>query len=418
MYSRRSIENGAMCFVALVLTGALMRFVASGADTADGDPRAQMFLLFCYLIVIAIALAHFRWTIAALRRNPAVVAISVLGFVSVFWAESPDIVLRRAIAIGGTTLFGVVIAIRLTFAEQLRLFRWTNRLIAALSLALMAVSPHSVIATVGEGWAIRGVFIHKNHAGAAMALGFLMEWYFKETSARAKLLRRISLFVFFVFLVAANSATSLVAVIATILVVSCFNFLHVRCKIPLQLIFALVLIGSGTALALQDVALQALGRNTDLTGRTELWAFVFSMIAKRPLLGYGLSGFWMGASEETLDAQKFLGWNPIYAHNGYLEIALSLGIVGLLLVLFIIGTGLKRVLANPQMNQSAGNMWPIAFFVFVLVHNMGECTLLMQNSLEWSLCIATVIGADPLLLNAFSAAEHRNAAALPEVQYA
>jgi exopolysaccharide production protein ExoQ len=407
-----------MCFVALVLSGALMRFVSSGADTTDGDPRVQIFLMFCYLIVIAIGLAHFRWTIAALRRNYAVVAIVALGFASILWTEAPDVVLRRAVAIGGTTLFGVVIAIRLTFAEQLRLFRWTNRLIAVSCVALMAVSPHSVLAAVGDGWAIRGIFIHKNHAGAAMALGFLMEWYFKETSARARLLRRIALVVFFVFLVASNSATSLVAVIATVIVVSCFNFLHVRCKIPLPLIFAFVLIGSGTALALQDVAIQMLGRNSDLTGRTELWAFVVSMIAKRPLFGYGLSGFWMGASEETLDAQKLLGWNPIYAHNGYLEIALSLGLVGLLLVLYIIGTGLKRVLANPQMNQPSGNMWPIAFFVFVLVHNMGECTLLMQNSLEWSLCIATVIGADPLLLNAFSAAEHRNAAALPEAEYA
>jgi exopolysaccharide production protein ExoQ len=406
-----------MCFVALVLTGAVMRFVSSGADTPEGDPRAQMFLVFCYLIVIAIALAHFRWTIAALRRNPAVAAIVALGFVSASWAESPDIVLRRAVAIGGATLFGVVVAIRLTFAEQLRLFRWTNRLIAALSLALMAVSPHAVLAVVGEGWAIRGIFIHKNHAGAAMALGFLMEWYFKESSARARLLRRIALVVFFVLLVASNSATSLVAVIATVFVVSCFNFLHVRCKIPLPLIFAMVLIGSGAALALQDVAIQMLGRNSDLTGRTELWSFVFAMIAKRPFFGYGLSGFWLGASEETLDAQKLLGWNPIYAHNGYLEIALSLGVVGLSLVLYIIGTGLKRVLANPQMNQPAGNMWPIAFFIFVLVHNMGECTLLMQNSLEWSLCIATVIGSDPLLLNAFSATEHRNAA-LPEAEYA
>lgn len=395
-----------------------MRFVSSGGDTADGDPRAQIFLAFCYLIVVAIAFAHFRWTIAALRRNPAIVAIVVLGFFSVFWAESPDIVLRRAVAIGGTILFGVVVAIRLTFAEQLRLFRWTNRLIAVCCVGLAVVSPHSVLAAVGEGWAIRGIFIHKNHAGAAMALGFLMEWYFKESTARGRLLRRIALVVFFVLLVASNSATSLVAVIATMFVVSCFNFLHVRCKIPLPLIFAIVLIGSGTVLVLQDVVIQMLGRNSDLTGRTELWAFVVGMIAKRPLFGYGLSGFWMGASEETLDAQKLLGWNPIYAHNGFLEIALSLGLVGLLVVLYILGTGLKRVLANPQMNQPSGNMWPIAFFVFVLVHNMGECTLLMQNSLEWSLCIATVIGADSLLLNAFSAAEHRNAALLPEAEYA
>jgi exopolysaccharide production protein ExoQ len=404
--------------VALMLSGALMRFVSGGGDTADGDSRAQVFIVFCYLIVVAIALSHFRWTAIALRRNLAIVAIVALGFVSVFWAQSPDIVLRRAIAVAGATLFGVVVAIRLSFYDQLKLFRWMNRTIACMGVALLAVSPHSAMATVGDGWAIRGIFVHKNHEGAAMALGFLMEWYFQETTATAKLLRRIALVVFFVLLVVSNSATSLVAVIATVIVVSCFNFLHVRCRIPLPLILAAVLIGVGGVLALQDVALQALGRNSDLTGRTELWEFAVNMIAKRPLLGYGLSGFWMGASDETLDTQSQLGWTPIYAHNGYLEILLSLGIVGLFLVLYIVGLGLKRVLANPRMNQGAQNMWPIALFVFVLVHNMGECTLLMQNSLEWALCVTTVIGSDALLLNAFSAAEQSDEVALPEAEYA
>ncbi len=118
-----------------------MRFVSSGADTTDGDPRAQVFLTLCYLSVIAIAVAHLRWTIGAIRRNPAVVALVVLGFLSVFWTETPDVVFRRAIAVAGTTLFGIVVAIRLTFEEQLRLFRWANRGVAALSLALLAVSP-------------------------------------------------------------------------------------------------------------------------------------------------------------------------------------------------------------------------------------------------------------------------------------
>jgi exopolysaccharide production protein ExoQ len=407
-----------MCFVALMLSGALMRFVSGGGDTADGDPRAQIFILFCYLVVFAIALSHLRWAVVAIRRNPAILALVALGFASVFWAESPDIVFRRMVAVAGTTLFGVVVAIRLSFYEQLKLFRWMNRSIACVTLVLTAVSPHSVLAAVGEGLAVRGIFMHKNHAGAAMALGFLMEWYFKETTPLAKLVRRIALFVFFVLLVAANSATSLIAVIATIMVVSSFNFLHVRLRIPLPLIFALVLVAAGSALALQDVVLQALGRNSDLTGRTELWSFVIDMIAKRPMLGYGFSGFWMGASQETLDAQNQLGWNPIYAHNGYLEILLSLGFVGLILMAYILGSGLKRLLSDPRVMRSPMGVWPLGFFIFVLVHNMGECTLVMQNSLEWSLSIATVIGSDALLLNARSPSEEIGPVELAEPEYA
>ena len=396
-----------------------MRFLSSGGDTLDGDPRAQTFLVLCYVSVIAIAMLHFRWTLAALRRNPAVVALIVLGFLSAFWAQSPDLVFRRAIAVSGTTLFAVVIAIRLTFAEQLRLFRWAARIAAALSIALLILAPHAAIASGADGGTVRGIFNHKNHLGAAMALGFLMEWYCPETQRKAKLLRNVSLFVYLVLLVSSNSMTSVVALAATLMVTYFFNFLHVRCRLPLPLLFTLLLVVAGVAMGIQDYATQLLGRSSDLTGRTELWSFTLSMIAKRPLFGYGLSGFWMGASDETIAIEKQLHWTPIYAHNGFLEILVSLGLVGLMLFLVVFATGIKRVLNTPQLNPLAKSTWPIAFFTFFLVHNMGECTIFVQNSLEWSLCVATVISSDALLLNSLAAvAERREASRIPVAEYA
>jgi exopolysaccharide production protein ExoQ len=419
MYSRKSLENATLCIVALTLSAALMRLLSSGGDTLDGDPRAQTFLALCYLSVTAIAIVHFRWAVVALRRNPAVVALVVLGFLSAFWAQSQDLVFRRAIAVAGTTLFAVVVSIRLTFEEQLRLFRWATRIAAGLSLALLILAPNAAIASGVDGGTVRGIFNHKNHLGAAMALGFLMELYCPETQRKAKLLRNVFLFAYLALLASSNSMTSVVALAATLLVTYCFNFLHLRCKLPLPLLFTLVLVVAGVAMGVQDYATQMLGRSSDLTGRTELWSFTLSMIAKRPLFGYGLSGFWMGASDETVAIQEQFHWTPIYAHNGFLEIAVSLGVVGLLLFLVMFATGIKRVLNTPQLNPLSRSTWPIAFLTFFLVHNMGECTILVQNSLEWSLCVATVISSDALLLNSLSAAaERRKAARIPVAEYA
>jgi O-antigen ligase len=419
MFSRRSLENAAMCVVALTLSGALMRFLSSGGDTLDGDPRAEIFLVLCYLSVIAIAVIHLRWTLTALRRNLAVVALIVLSFLSTLWAQSPDLVFRRAVAVAGTTLFAVVISIRLTSEEQLKLFRWATRIAAGLSICLLILAPHAAIASGADGDTVRGIFNHKNHLGAAMALGFLMEWYCPETKRKAKLLRNVSLVAYLVLLVSSNSMTSVVALGATLLVTYCFNFLHVRCKLPVPLLFTLVLVFAGVAMGVQDYATQMLGRSSDLTGRTELWSFTLNMIAKRPFLGYGLSGFWMGASDETIAIEKQLHWTPIYAHNGYLEILVSLGLVGLILFLVVFGTGIKRILSTTQLNSLSKGTWPIAFFTFFLVHNMGECTILLQNSLEWSLCVATVISSDPLLLNSLAAAaERREASRITVAEYA
>jgi exopolysaccharide production protein ExoQ len=417
MSSRRSLENFSFVLVALMLSGALMRVVSGGGDTLDGDPRAQIFLGMCYLSVVAVAGMHFRWTVSAIRRNPAVFVLLVVACLSPFWAEVPDVVVRRAVAVAGTTLFGVVLAVRLTFAEQLKLLRWATRIAAALSLAVLLVAPGSAIAI--DSNSLRGIFNHKNHFGATMALGALIEWCVPETNPKAKILRRLSMFVYFVFLILSNSMTSVVAFAATLLVIYAFQFLRSRCRLPLPLLVVILLGAAGVAMVIESSATELLGRSSDLTGRTELWAFTLNMIAKRPLFGYGLSGFWMGASEESLSVQGQLGWSPIYSHNGYLEVLLSLGVVGLLLFLWVVGTGLKRVLSRTPMNPSTQDMWPIAFFTFFLVHNLTECTILLQNCLEWSLCVATVIGSDAMLLGAWSPApEEREASSVPMAEYA
>ena len=419
MYTRRSLENLALAVVALTLTGALMRILSGGGDTLDGDPRAQAFLAMCYLSVFAIAVAHARWTIWVVRRNPAILVLLAVAFLSAFWAEMPDLVVRRAIAVAGTTLFGLVVAIRLTFAEQLKLFRWATRAAAAMCIAVLIFAPGAAISAGVEGSSLRGIFNHKNHLGAAMALGFLIEWFFPETTRKAKLVRGLSLTVYLVLLVLSNSMTSVVAFATTFLVVYSFRFLYSRCKIPLPLLFTMLLLGAGLAVAIESSAVQLLGRSSDLTGRTELWSFTLDMIAKHPFLGFGLSGFWMGASQESLSVQTLLGWTPVYSHNGYLEILLSLGLVGLLLVLVIVGTGVKRVLHRARISDSIQEMWPIAFFTFFLIHNLAECTILLQNCLEWSICITTVVSSDALLVGAMSnVADDAEASRVPEAEYA
>lgn len=396
-----------------------MRILSGGGDTLDGDPRTQVFLAMCYLVVMVIAIVHFRWIVAVGRRNPAVFALLALACASALWAQMPDLVVRRAIAVAGATLFGIVVAIRLPFGEQLKIFRWAIRIAGGLSLAVLVLAPGAAIVAGAEGGSVRGIFNHKNHLGATMALGALVEWCCPETARKAKVFRGLSIFVYLALLVLSNSMTSVVAFAAAVLVVYAFKLLHARCKLPLPMLFAILLVTACVAIGIESSATELLGRSSDLTGRTELWSFTWNMIAKSPWLGFGLSGFWMGASEESLSVQTQLGWTPVYSHNGYLEILLSLGFVGLALFLIMMSTGIQRVLRRAHAAHSIQDFWPIAFFTFFLVHNLAECTILVQNSLEWSLCIATVISSDAMLLSALSpATEQRERAALPTAEYA
>jgi O-antigen ligase len=71
------------------------------------------------------------------------------------------------------------------------------------------------------------------------------------------------------------------------------------------------------------------GRDPSLTDRTFLWRVLLNM-KTNPLIGTGYESFWLGPRLESVWKQFGGGINE--AHNGYLEIYLNLGLIGLFLI--------------------------------------------------------------------------------------
>lgn len=401
MKARDVIEKGIFALAALILSGALWRLFSSAGQSqssTDGDPRTQILLAIVYVVVGILASLRLRDIVQSLSRNPALTCLLLLACVSPLWAESPDLVFRRALGLVGASLFGVVLAAYYPFEEQLEILRWAFRLGATATLLLFIASPGRALSAPGGGGGIRGVYPHKNILGAAMALAFLVEWYLREHQGWAKILRLLSLCTYGSLLVASDSMTSIVTVVAALGALWTFRTIYTRFQIPAWALGLFLVVGVGAA-ALMGIGaadvMGLLGRSSDLTGRTELWSTVFESILVKPLLGFGFSGFWKGASSSSDNVQGQIGWAPTYSHNGYLEITLSLGLVGLLLVIWLLVTLFKRSWRQAEEGDSALDSWPLAVFFFVVIHNITECTIAWQNCLEWSVCVATVIGCDP-----------------------
>src|SRR5439155_26444451 len=136
---------------------------------------------------------------------------------------------------------------------------------------------------------------------------------------------------------------------------------HRRHRIPLP---AIMLFGAGLVVCFvlfgmdTGIFTDLMGRSKDLTGRTDLWRSVGSMILARPLLGYGFSGFWRGASLESFAVENYVGWSPTYSHNGYLEILLNLGLAGTALFTVFIWQGLRRVVRLAEAKVVREDLWP------------------------------------------------------------
>jgi len=417
--SRKSTEIFVMGVIAFILSGALQVIFASGSDLAvEGDARYEVILTFLYLGIFIIGMIHFRRTTYGALHTPALMCLLVLAVLSAGWAQFPGEVLRRDIGLLGASLFGIVVGARLSTEEQLKLFRWVFRIAAILSLIVVLVDPgFGIMKEINPG-AWRGIYNHKNILGGVMALAVLIEWLVPSRSTVAKIEKIASLSLYGLLLVFSDSITSLIAILLTIAVLYAFRIVRRQYGMPLPLLIVIGLIVGGFIAANRETVTGLFGRSSDITGRTELWSWVVRMILSRPWFGFGFSGFWKGGSSESAFLEKAIGWSPMYSHNGYLEILLSLGLAGFMLFIWFMLVGLKRAVRRAETAQSTGDLWPLAFLVYFLFHNFGECTILWQNSLEWAICVSVIVGAEPRLRAPYeSMAQEAEPELMPATEY-
>lgn len=124
---------------------------------------------------------------------------------------------------------------------------------------------------------------------------------------------------------------------------------------------------------LKDKIIRLLGREPDLTDRTPVWDMVIPMV-DNPLIGTGYESFWSG--DRLIAIWQQMGVKSggiIQAHNGYIEIYLSLGIIGLVLLSGSIISGLLKVQKYLKINYSYAILRMCLIFI-VVINNYTEAT--------------------------------------------
>jgi exopolysaccharide production protein ExoQ len=390
---------------AFILTGAILALILDPGDTpSEGNSLFRLIRSISYLSVAAILVPYRREVLFVARRNWLLAALVFLAFVSCLWTETPALVLGRSIALCGTTLLGIALAVLLSVEEQLRFLSWLFRIMTVLSLACVVLLPgYGIYDSAGHEW--QGIFGYKNVLGSVMAMSILVEWQLPTDTRVSRILNRLALLLSAMLLFFSSSITPVVALVGAFILLEVHKFATQRQRIPLYatVLAILSMVSSGIVVLRLDSEpiARVLGRSADLTGRTEIWSWVISFIRERPILGYGYSGFWDGTSAASSTVAQTMGTRIMYSHNGYLEMLLTLGVIGFLLTLAFLGTGLKRAYYWSEHGQSRANPWPLAFLFFLMLHNFGECTILIQD-LQWSICVAVIASTDPALIAPYS----------------
>ena len=395
-------ERGFTVLAIFLFSGALVPLLrtpsGAGVQIAEGDPVLWIMWLGLYGITSLLILARWRRFVYVATRDKLLLLLVGIAVLSVLWSFAPQITLRREVALIGTTLFGAYLATRYSLDELLRLLAWALGIAALLSLIFALMFPSYGITSYAYGNVWQGVFTGKNLLGRTMALGAIVFVLLALRTREHRLVLWSGFVLSACLLWMSNSITSLTSLFTILLLLPLYQALRWRYTLFVSLLILVVVAGGMAAMWLQANAedvVGALGRDSTLTNRTELWRAVIEMIRQHPLLGYGYGAFWLGWSGKSAYVSLAVlqdGDPPfLHAHNGFLDLWLDLGLLGL--ATFALGFVLAalRAVSWVRATRTAEGLWPLVFLTFIFLYNFTESSILVHNNALWILYVTTLM---------------------------
>lgn len=317
--------------IALVRDNATMR-------RSDGS-QALLYGLRIGLFLFAVALSLLRWrlTARALARFLPIALMLGWSLLSVVWSDSPESTLHGFLVLFCTVMTGFLMGVRLPVYCVARVVIYSGLLMGLASVYEVMVVPsygmHQIndSAQAVHAGAWRGVYLHKNHLGQLCAM-YAAAILVAGPQVIVSQIFKWGLFGFMIFLIVMTTSASAIAMVPAAIfllgIVVVFN--------PMQKLFATVAGFAGAIIGMLslNILLAFLGRDPTVSGRTDIWAIAFEFIVERPLQGFGYMSSTYGGF--TFELSRKIGvFDP---HNGYLDIILGLGVIGLVLFFAVIVT--------------------------------------------------------------------------------
>jgi O-antigen ligase len=373
--------------------------VAEGGDLANQIGYSVLFLL-----LLAWAFSHEPRRLLLLLR-PALIATLLWTVLSVVASWEPALAARRFVF---ALMFLSISATVLLLPKNVRHFR---DLLAVVAIVVLAISYLGVVLVPdlaihqatdflepehAGNW--RGAFPHKNEAGATMVLLIFIGLFIAR--AHRALLGGVIVALAAIFLLFTQSKNAIGMLPLVFLLSAIIGRSRPIASIVLVLavVAALNLLSVGTVLfePVRKLVMTIMPDAT-FTGRTEIWELAVQYIARRPITGYGFSAFW-GTPQVVYGAGDSTSWVNAAsdAHNAYVNLALGIGLPGLVLVLIWV-VALPIADFCRLARRSGAPTAPLAM-LFLRVCLYGACASCFESSIftqlgeVWFLYVTSAFG--------------------------
>lgn len=378
----------------------------------EGSPFDRLVYLGLQIAGVVVLLGRQASVLRFLRANRVLIAFLFYCAASIVWSDYPDVTFKRWIKLLGDITMVLIV---LTSRDPIRAIKTVLTRVSFLlvPISILLIKYYPALSRAYDAWTgaqyVSGVGTDKNMLGMmCLIYGLGMLWQFlgvlREARGRDRNCRLLANGIFLALLFwlfsSADSMTSLSCfLMGSFVILVTTSFKTIRQS---ALVHTMVLGVAGVAFAVlflhvgEGAALQKMGRNATLTGRTEIWAGVLGF-AGSPLLGTGFDSFWLGDRLSRIWASGGFLAGINEAHNGYIETYLNLGWIGVCLLAALIAAGYRNILKTLRGHGEIGSL-KLALFIVAIVYNYTEAGFRTNCAVWVAFLLATVAAPDAPML--------------------
>jgi exopolysaccharide production protein ExoQ len=386
--ANRWSQVGFVLSTLLMVLATLGPFIASA--TSEGASEGSSFRQLAYILLLLVVLV---WA-APWERGLKYIAIPIPILValawcwlSLIWAVEPGIAFRRLL-LTTSVIWTVCILVHCNgYRQNLNALRAAMVIILVANYLAVWLTPEVGIhlgedlrayTSVAGNW--RGLTTHKNFAGASCAFCILL---FLFEGRDLKLWFRASVIVLAgIFLYYSASKTSLGMLVLASGLGYFYNRIEKRFRRFIIPIGVIVMCGiSAYTSVYMDALAHLYLQPTAFTGRGQIWSALYLYAQNHAMLGAGFSSFWnIGGYSPIFIYGKGYTTVVTVGHNGYLDLLVTVGWPGLLLIVWgVFFWPLLRVISVDRIEAGKGAML-CSLLLFCIGHNVTESSLFERDS--------------------------------------
>jgi O-antigen ligase len=409
--AKLNVVDAARCLVAVA---ALLLVLVSldpfpdlrNPDVANvvGGRMALTYISFGLLAAVAVLLCAGR-DAPSLRSLVTPLHLCLAGWmlINVVLSESREVSIQRLVLAASVTSLAVLLPLLPPTQRSFNLcLGGAALLLLALCYLGVILAPQYSIHTalditepqLAGDW--RGSFGHKNVASSVMTILVYVGIYL--AGAGSFVLGSAVAVLAGIFLVFTGGKTSTALCLAIYLLASLVYVTRslwlkrIICFAPL-IVMNLLTVGSVASPALSSIT-RMLPIDPTFTGRSDIWEFALAAVAEKPITGHGYSAFWDDVTERQTAKGAEWAVTAAHSHNSYLDLAVTIGLPGLALVILIFVLAPLRNFQAAQVHSRSGALARLflTVWLFGLYFGTTETFLLERQNPIWFMFAVAVAG--------------------------